>query len=52
MLFDPNVKTERRDLFDREKELGDIESAIKSSERLIIIYGVRRAEMINHRECQ
>jgi len=22
MLFDPNVKTERRDLFDREKELG------------------------------
>jgi AAA+ ATPase superfamily predicted ATPase len=42
MLFDPDVKINKKDLFDRERELEEIINAIKSKERLIIIYGVRR----------
>ena len=42
MLFDPNVKINKKDLFDRERELEEIINATKSKERLIIIYGVRR----------
>jgi len=41
MLLDPDVKINKKDLFDRERELEEIINAIKSKERLIIIYGVR-----------
>ena len=42
MLFDPGVKTSRRDLFDREKELEEILDAVRNREKLIVVYGVRR----------
>jgi AAA+ ATPase superfamily predicted ATPase len=40
--LDSDVKINKKDLFDRERELEEIINAIKSKERLIIIYGVRR----------
>lgn len=42
MLFDPSVKVNRADLFDRERELSELIEAIRLRERLIIVYGVRR----------
>lgn len=41
MLFDPEPKTRREDLYDRENELKSLLTYLKK-ERLIIIYGVRR----------
>jgi len=42
MYFDINPKERREDLFDRERELGDIAEALNLGERLIVVYGVRR----------
>ncbi len=42
MLFDVNPKTRLKDLFDREKEFNELKEALELSERLIVIYGVRR----------
>jgi len=42
LLFDPGVKTSRRDLFDRERELEEIFDAVRNREKLIVVYGVRR----------
>lgn len=42
MLFDPGVKTSRRDFFDRERELEEILDAVRNKEKLIVVYGVRR----------
>jgi AAA+ ATPase superfamily predicted ATPase len=42
LLLTPDVKCERRDLFNREEKLSEVLNAIRSSERLIIVCGVRR----------
>jgi AAA+ ATPase superfamily predicted ATPase len=42
LLFDPGVKTSKRDLFDRERELEEIFDAVRNREKLIVVYGVRR----------
>ena len=42
MLFDISPKVERRDFYDREAELGEIEQAVRLGEGLIVVYGVRR----------
>jgi AAA+ ATPase superfamily predicted ATPase len=42
LLFDPGVKTSRRDFFDRERELEEILDAVRNKEKLIVVYGVRR----------
>jgi len=42
LLFDINPKENRRDLFDRERELSETYEALKLGERFIIVYGVRR----------
>lgn len=40
--FDPEPKSEKGDLFDREKELEEMVKLLKLRERLIIVYGIRR----------
>ncbi len=42
MLFSPYPKTKRKELFDRENELKEIEDAIRRGERLILLLGLRR----------
>ena len=44
MLFNPDPKEDRNELFDRENELKMIESSLspKDKTRLIIVYGIRR----------
>jgi len=42
LLFDINPKEHRRDLYDREGELKEIQDALRLGERLLILYGVRR----------
>ncbi len=42
MLFDVNPKERREDLYDRERELNEVFEALRLSERLVVIYGVRR----------
>jgi AAA+ ATPase superfamily predicted ATPase len=42
LLLTPDVKCERRDLFNRERELSEVLNAIRNGERLIIVCGVRR----------
>ncbi len=43
MLFDLNPKENIKDLYDRKKELDSLSSSLENGERLIIIYGLRRA---------
>ncbi|ASJ14624.1 AAA family ATPase [Thermococcus radiotolerans] len=42
MLFSPYPKTKREELFDRERELKELEEAVKRRERLILLLGLRR----------
>ncbi|AJC71276.1 ATPase [Thermococcus guaymasensis DSM 11113] len=42
MLFSPYPKTKREELFDRERELKELEEAVKRGERLILLLGLRR----------
>lgn len=42
MLFDPNPKTRRRDLFDRERELEELEKSLESKIKLTVLLGIRR----------
>ncbi|HII60889.1 AAA family ATPase [Pyrococcus horikoshii] len=42
MLFSPYPKVKREELFDREKELKEIEEAVKRGERLLLLLGPRR----------
>jgi hypothetical protein len=42
LLFDLQPKLKRKDLYDREKELGEFEEALHLGERLILILGIRR----------
>lgn len=42
MLFDVVPKEEKKDLYDRERELEEIYEASRLGERLIVIYGIRR----------
>jgi AAA+ ATPase superfamily predicted ATPase len=42
VLFDPRPKEFRSELFDREKELKELESYVKSGSPLILCLGVRR----------
>lgn len=42
MLFDLVPKEHRYDLFGREAELRELGNSIRSKEKLIVIYGVRR----------
>ncbi|AFL65938.1 AAA family ATPase [Desulfurococcus amylolyticus] len=42
MLFDPNPKSKREDLFGREKELEEFNESLHLNERLIIVSGPRR----------
>jgi len=42
VLFDPRPKEFRSELFDRERELGELESYVKSGSPLILCLGVRR----------
>ncbi len=42
MKFDLNPTESVDDLYDRKKELGQLEGALKRRERLIVVYGLRR----------
>ncbi|NJE00631.1 ATP-binding protein [Thermococcus sp. JdF3] len=42
MLFSPYPKTRREELFDREVELGELESSVERGERLVLLLGLRR----------
>lgn len=42
MYFDPEPKTERRDLFNYEEEYGKLKAALKRGDRIIALKGVRR----------
>ncbi|NJE61632.1 ATP-binding protein [Thermococcus sp. 21S7] len=42
MLFSPYPKTKKEELFDRERELKELEEAVKRGERLILLLGLRR----------
>jgi len=42
MLFDIRPKTQLKDLFDREKEVGELKQSLDLGEPLIVIYGIRR----------
>ncbi len=42
MLFDLRPKTKRADLYDREKELREFQSAVNLGEDLILLLGIRR----------
>lgn len=43
MYFDERPKSVRKDLFDREEELRQLDAALQRRDPLIIIYGLRRA---------
>ncbi|MEM4172748.1 MAG: ATP-binding protein [Candidatus Caldarchaeum sp.] len=40
--FSPGPKTDRRDLYDREKELSQLVDALRGRDRLIVVTGIRR----------
>ena len=42
MKFDLNPTEKVEELYDRKKELGQLEGALKRHERLIVVYGLRR----------
>ncbi|CAB50209.1 AAA family ATPase [Pyrococcus abyssi] len=42
MLFDPRPKTEKKDLYDRERELKEFQEALKLGENIILLLGIRR----------
>ncbi len=42
MLFDPRPKSSRRELFDRERELGILDELASKGDPLIIVLGIRR----------
>ena len=42
MLFDPNPKVRKQDLYNREVELGELSKSIQAGERLVVITAPRR----------
>jgi len=42
MLFDPRPKSRRKDLYDRDRELGLLLRGLRAGEGLIVVYGLRR----------
>lgn len=42
MLFDPNPKSRKEDLFGRDKELKLLKDSLVLNERLVVVYGLRR----------
>jgi len=42
LLFDPNPKSRREDLFGRDEEINMFTESLELGERLIVVYGVRR----------
>lgn len=42
LYFDERPKSVRKDLFDREEELRQLDAALQRRDPLIIIYGLRR----------